>query len=199
LAVVGSAVVTLAGAESLCPGEPGVVLVTVTNVGSTVEAYDVVVLGDLAQFATVAPPEVRLLPGQQELATVTFVVSTEIPSGAVALGVKVQPQAGTAEAVVEERELQVMAVTELTVRAVPMVLRTRRRGEARVEVENTGNATVTAALSVTDPNEELSVALHPVELTVAPHAVATARLTLRSLAPRGASIGYTIGARTPDG
>ena len=194
-----SAVVTFAGANAVRPGEPSVVVVTVTNVGSTVEAYDVAVLGELAAFATVAPPTLRLLPGQQEAATVTLVVGSEIPAGPVPFGVKVHPHSAGGEAVVEERELQVLPVADITIRAVPMVLRTRRRGEARVEVENTGNTPVNVALAVTDPNEELSAALRPPELAVAPRAVGTAGLTLRSLAPRGASIGYTISAQTPDG
>ena len=188
-----------AGPETLRPGEPGVLEVSVTNVGTTVEGYDLVVLGELAPFATIAPAEVRLLPGQQETVTVVVVVTSELPAGPVAFGVKVQPRTAPEEAVVEERELQVAPVSELSLRAVPMVLRTRRRGEARVEVENTGNAPVTADLSVTDPNEELSASLRPAQLTVDPHSVATSRLNLRSLAPAGASIGYTIRARTPDG
>lgn len=188
-----------AGAETLRPGEPGVLVVTVTNVGATVEGYELVVLGELAPFATVAPASVRLLPGQQETVTVTVVVTTELPAGPVAFGVKVQPYTAPEEAVVEERELQVAPVAELGLRAVPMVLRTRRRGEARVELENTGNAPLTADLSVTDPNEELSASLRPEQVTVGPHSVGTANLTLRSLAPAGASIGYTIRARTQDG
>lgn len=195
--VVGAAAVVLAGVEEVRPDEPGVVLVTITNVGSTVEAYDLEVLGELRDVATVAPAQVRLLPGQQEVAAVTIVAGTGVPAGPVAFGLRVVPHSG--EAVVEERELQVAPVTRLSIRAVPMVLRARRRGEARVEVENTGNTPVTAELSAIDPNEELAAAFRPAQLTVAPHDVGTARVALRSLAPRGASIGYTIRARTPGG
>lgn len=61
---VGSAAVVLAGVEVVRSGEPGVVLVAITNSGNTVEADDPAVLGRLAAVASVAPAQVPLLPGQ---------------------------------------------------------------------------------------------------------------------------------------
>ena len=123
---MSAAVVSLAGADVVRPREPAVLEVTVSNVGSEVEAYDLTVLGPLAPFATVAPPEVRLLPGEQATALVTVGIGTEIVAGPVPFAVRVQPRSTDVQPVIEERELEVAAVAEFGIRPVPLLPPRRR-------------------------------------------------------------------------
>lgn len=199
LTAVTAAAVAVAGDAEVRPGEAATVTVTVTNVGPTVEAYQLIVLGPLAPFTTASPGEVRLLPGEQAVAALTVLIGTDIDAGPVPFAVKVEPRTTPGEAVVEELELQVAAAARFEVRPVPSVVRARRRGKVRLDVENTGNTPVTVALVAEDPNEELMAVVRPARLTVPPHTVGCADVRLRSLVRRGASISYKIGARTDDG
>ena len=71
------------------PGGQARVTVTVTNPGTVVEGYQLIVLGPLAPWAEVVPPEVSVYPQQETTAAVVISqpTGTGVPSGVQPFGV----------------------------------------------------------------------------------------------------------------
>ena len=71
------------------PGGQARVPVTVTNPGTVVEGYQLIVLGPLAPWAEVVPPEVSVYPQQETTAAVVISppTGTGVPSGVQPFGV----------------------------------------------------------------------------------------------------------------
>ncbi len=163
------------------PGAEASVRIKVQNTGQVVDELNVSVLGDPGQWASVAPPMVRLFPGMEEIVTVTFrpPKTAQTASGQVPFAVRVQSTQDPEGSSVEEGVLTVGAYAEATAELIPRNSRGSRHGTHELAVDNRGNAAMQASLSAADQDKLLDFKFSPATVTVSPGNAAFARLRVR--------------------
>lgn len=165
------ATATLTAAQlAVEPGAQTHCTVVVRNSGHLVDQFVVDVLGDAARWATVEPPVVNLMPGDQAEIKVTFKPprSAEAAAGQTPFGVRVRSREDPPGSVVEEGVVAIGAFSQVAVELVPRRSRGARKGVHEVAIDNTGNQPVTVELLVVDPDDMLRFKLDQSLLVVAP-------------------------------
>jgi hypothetical protein len=144
------------GAETACE-------VRVRNTGQVVDRVLLDVVGDAADWSTVEPPQLNLLPGTDGTARVLFHPprSSEVLAGDVDFAVRARSQEDPDGSVVEEGTVTVTPFTELIAELTPRTARGRRASKFRLVVSNLGNAPIAAEVSALDPDELLVFTLQP--------------------------------------
>jgi len=160
------------------PGSTAECVIFVRNNGHIVDQFAIDVLGDAARWATVEPPVVNLLPGDQADIAVRFAPprSAEAQAGPTAFGVRVRSREDPAGSVVEEGIVDVGAFTKVTVELVPRRSRGSRKGRHEIAIDNTGNQPTTVEVMAVDPDEALRFRVEQSVLTVQPGTAAFVRL-----------------------
>jgi hypothetical protein len=164
------------------PGAAATCRLTVRNTSDVVEAYQLDVAGDAADWSHVDPPTLRLYPGGEATASVVFEAprSAQVPAGEVPFAVRVVPSERPDDAVAPEGVVVVEPYVEATAEVVPRTSRGRRGARHEVAVDNRGNVPVTAVLSCADPDGRVTARARPDTLTVAPGQAAFATLAVRN-------------------
>lgn len=144
------------GAETACE-------VRVRNTGQVVDRVLLDVVGDAADWSTVEPPQLNLLPGTDGTARVLFHPprSSDVLAGDVDFAVRARSQEDPDGSVVEEGTVTVTPFTELVAELAPRTVHGRRVAKFRLVVSNLGNAPVAAEVSALDPDEQLEFTLRP--------------------------------------
>jgi hypothetical protein len=144
------------GAETACE-------VRVRNTGQVVDRVLLDVVGDAADWATVEPPQLNLLPGTDGTARVLFHPprTSEVLAGDVDFAVRARSQEDPDGSVVEEGTVTVTPFTDLVAELTPRTAHGRRAAKFRLVVSNLGNAPVAAEVSALDPDEHLEFTLRP--------------------------------------
>lgn len=152
------------------PGAKTDCTVVVRNSGHVVDQFVVDVLGDAARWATVEPPVVNLMPGDQAQVTITFKPprTAEATAGPTPFGVRVRSREDPPGSVVEEGVLDVGAFSQVAVELSPKRSRGARKGSHEIAIDNNGNQPVTVELLVIDPDDMLRFKLDQSLLVVAP-------------------------------
>lgn len=152
------------------PGAQTDCTVVVRNSGHLVDQFVVDVLGDTARWATVEPPVVNLMPGDQAEVRVTFKPprSADAPAGSTPFGVRVRSREDPPGSVVEEGVVEVGAFSQVAVELMPRRSRGARKGVHEVAIDNTGNQPVSVEVLVVDPDDMLRFRLDQSLLVVAP-------------------------------
>lgn len=166
------------GAE---PGAEARVRIKVQNTGQVVDEFSLQVLGDSAPWSTVAPPTMRLFPGQEEVATVTFRPprAAQVAAGPIPFAVRVQSREDPQGSVVEEGVFTLGSFAEASAELVPKNSRGSRSAVHEVAVDNRGNGQMQASLSAGDQDKLLNFSFNPTSLVVAPGTAGFARLRVR--------------------
>lgn len=152
------------------PGAQTECTILVRNSGRVVDQLVVDVLGDSARWATVEPPVVNLLPGDQAEVAVRFAPprSAEAPAGPTPFGVRVRSREDPTGSVVEEGVVEVGAFSQVVVELVPRRSRGSRKGRHEIAIDNTGNQPATVEILAVDPDEVLRFRLDQSVVTVEP-------------------------------
>jgi hypothetical protein len=154
------------------PGGEATTALTVRNDSDIVEAYELAVVGDAAEWSTITPTRVSLYPGTAETVTVRLTPprSPAVRAGEIPLGVRVLPVERPDSVVVPETTVLVEPFGQLAAQLTPR----RRRGwlgaRYRVTVVNQGNAPADVLLSTAQAGEDLKLAIAPTELPLEPGA-----------------------------
>jgi hypothetical protein len=166
---------------SVEPGNVATVRVKVQNTGQIVDEFVIDVLGDAAAWASSSPPMVRLFPGQEEVATISFrpARAADVRSGDVPFAVRVQPRQDPQGTTVEEGVVSVGAFIEAGAELIPRNSRGSRSGVHEVAVDNRGNASLQATLTATDQDKQLDFRFSPSSLAVGAGTAGFARLRVR--------------------
>lgn len=140
--------------------EPGAEVSTtlrVRNGGSVVDAFTFEVLGDGADWITVDPPDLRLLPDDEDQVQVRLAPprSSRVAAGEVPFGIKVDSTEDPQHSVVEEGTVVVGAFADVTAELVPHTSQGRRGASHELAVDNRGNDRVNAEVSAWDDDELL--------------------------------------------
>lgn len=143
-----------ARAVSVEPGETAAITVTLTNGGSRVEQFTLVVLGPAAAWSSVEPASVPVYPGARAECVVRFSPprSSAVLAGATPFAVRVSSEvhAGLFEQV--DGVVTVGAFRDLTMTMAPQRSRGRGRTTHRVRVRNAGNVVEPVRVEAADPD-----------------------------------------------
>lgn len=166
-----SAIATLSHTElTVDPGAQAAATIRVRNAGSTVDRFDVDVVGVTAGWARVDPPSLSLFPGVEGSATITFLPprASTPRAGVYPFGIRVRPAADAGGSTVEEGRVTVSPFTATVAEIAPQTSRGSRRGRHEVTVANRGNAPVEVLVSALDPDRRLLLAVAPPRAVVTP-------------------------------
>lgn len=168
-------------AVSVQPGAEASVRIKVQNSGQVVDEFAINVLGDPGAWAAATPAVLRLFPGQEDIATITFrpPKSAQTASGQLPFAVRVQSQQDPQGSYVEEGVIAVGAFAETTAELIPRNSRGSRSGIHEVAVDNRGNAAMQATLTAADQDKLLDFKFNPAVLAVPAGAAAFAKLRVR--------------------
>ncbi|MEU3502974.1 hydrolase [Streptomyces hundungensis] len=170
-------------ATTVAPGDSAVVRLRVRNTGDTVEEYRLSPVGDAAGWASVEPTVLRLYPGTEATAEVTFAPprTPDAVAGPSPFGIRVEPREHPNEADVVEGRLTISPFAELRAELVPRTVRGRRRARGRLAVDNLGNQPLTASFSTRDNGDSVTVEANPTAIQVDPGRAGFAEVQLTSV------------------
>lgn len=168
-------------ALQVAPGDEVTTTIRVRNAGSVVDEFTFEVVGDATAWTVVTPEVLRLLPGDEEEAIVTFRPprSADVRAGELPFGIKVNPKEDPAGSVVEEGTLTVAPLAEVTAELLPRTSQGRRKGRHELAVDNRGNDRLNADVLVYDDNELLEFEVKEPGLLVEPGQAQFTQLEVR--------------------
>ncbi|MEV6327699.1 peptidoglycan-binding protein [Streptomyces sp. NPDC051909] len=163
------------------PGTRTSARLRVRNTGDTVEEYRLSLVGKPSGWSRVEPDVLRLYPGSEGTAEISFAPprSPDVAAGPLPYGIRVEPRENAAARDVVEGRLTVTPFTEVRAELLPPALTGRFRGRARVAVDNLGNTPLTASLLVRDEGNRLTFDLRPNAVQIAPGRAAFGDLVVR--------------------
>ncbi|MFI6683096.1 hydrolase [Streptomyces sp. NPDC050485] len=168
-------------AVAVDPGGRATARLRVRNTGDTVEEYRLSVVGTPAGWARVEPDTLRLYPGSEGTAEISFAPprSPDALAGPAPYGIRVEPREHPELRDVLEGQVTVAPFTEVRAELLPPSLVGRFRGRAAVAVDNLGNTPLTASLTVRDEANRLTYEMAPNSVQVAPGRAAFAKVIIR--------------------
>jgi hypothetical protein len=151
-------------------GEEVVCEILVRNSGDVVDQFAVDVVGSAESWAAARPDTVNLLPGAEATIRVVFSPprSSDVLSGVVPFGVRVQSREDPHGSVVEEGDVEVTPFTSMAAEVVPPKGRGSRRAKYRLAVDNNGNHETPVEIVAIDPADELRITLDPMGIVTRP-------------------------------
>src|SRR5262245_28206432 len=181
---LGAMSATMTLAESQLAVEPGGSTTTelrLRNTGVVVDQFTVEVLGEVAAWATVQPPTVSLLPGQET--SLNLILSPPrsegLRAGAWPFAVRVTSSEDPERPVVHEALVEVAPFTETVAELMPRTSRGRFGATHSVAFDNRGNTAVRARLAASDEGDQLRFGLRPDTLVAAPGTAEFAQVRVR--------------------
>ncbi|GHB80825.1 hypothetical protein GCM10010331_80240 [Streptomyces xanthochromogenes] len=168
-------------AVAVDPGGRATARLRVRNTGDTVEEYRLSIVGAPAGWARIEPDTLRLYPGSEATAEISFAPprSPDALAGPAAYGIRVEPREHSELRDVLEGQVTVAPFTEVRAELLPPNLVGRFRGRAQVAVDNLGNTALTASLAVRDETNRLTFELTPNSVQIAPGRAAFAEVDIR--------------------
>lgn len=165
------------------PGGQATCLVRVENTGMVVDSVLLDILGDAAEWATIEPAEVNLLPGASASARISFRPprAATLAPGEVPFGLRAMSLEDPDGSRIEEGVVQVGEFTDLGLSLVPKSATGRRSARYRLIVENRGNRPESLTVEAADPDVKLAFRSRP---TVFSAPAGTATFVRLSAVPR---------------
>lgn len=163
------------------PGTEAAVEVKIRNTGILVDQVDLTVLGEPAEWATIDPPRLNLLPGQDGTARLTFAPprNFDVAAGDRPYAIRAASREDPDGSTVEEAVLEVAEFELVVAELVPRASRAPRAGRHELAVDNLSNHPLTLRLAASDPDEVLDFRLDATEFTAAPGTSTFVRLRAR--------------------
>ncbi|MEU1117224.1 MULTISPECIES: hydrolase [unclassified Streptomyces] len=163
------------------PGSSTTVQLRVRNTGDIVDEYRFEPVGDLAPWARVEPPLLRLYPGTTGAVEVTFAPprTPDAVAGPHPYAIRITPAEHRSAVVVAEGNVTVTPFTEVRAEMVPPTVKGWFRGRPQLAVDNLGNTQVTASLSGSDTGDRIAYDLQPGNVQIEPGRAAFVKATLR--------------------
>lgn len=165
-------IASLQGAESLSvePGRETTCQLNLSNTGTIVEQFTIMVLGDGAGWIRAEPPVVSMFPGAQQTVTLHFAPPRDHTTlaGELPFAIKVIPSNEPEESVTEEGVIAVGSFNDVGAELLPRNPTGRVAGRQRLAVDSRGNIPLPVELSALDASDALQFRFRPQRLTAAP-------------------------------
>jgi cytoskeletal protein RodZ len=176
-------IAALQGAENLTvePGRDTTCELTLSNTGSIVEQFSIMVLGDAVAWIRADPPVVSMFPGAQQTVTLHFAPPRDHTTlaGELPFAIKVIPSNEPEESVTEEGVIHVGSFNDLGAELLPRNPTGRVLGRQRLAVDSRGNMPLPVAMSALDASDALRFRFRPALLTAAPGAAHFVHIRIR--------------------
>jgi hypothetical protein len=166
---------------SVQPGQTTTTQLSLSNGGTIVEQFTIMVLGDAAEWTRSDPPVVSLFPGGQQTVTLRFSPPREYttPAGPVPFGVKIIPSNEPEESITEEGVVTVGTFTDVGAELVPRVATGRVSGHQKLAVDSRGNVPLLVSMAAVDSADALKFHFRPQKLTASPGEARYVRVRVR--------------------
>jgi hypothetical protein len=161
------------------PGTQASCSIRVENTGMVVDSMLLDLLGDAAEWASVEPAQMNLLPGASAQARILFSpprVATLEP-GDVPFGLRAMSMEDPNGSRIEEGVIRVGEFSDVGAELVPKSATGRRSAHYKLVVENRGNRPEDLAVDAVDPDVKLAFHTRPQLFTAAPGTATFIRLT----------------------
>jgi hypothetical protein len=152
------------------PGEASRAQLSVRNISSIVESYDLTVLGPAAPWVEIAPTALSLFPGDEGTAVVTFrpPQTSSVVAGEYMVGVRAMSHV-TRECTAADEILVTVSPFYLFATDISRTtFAVRTKAKSQVRIINQGNSTMTYRISAVDPEDYIKVVVPIKEVTLAP-------------------------------
>jgi hypothetical protein len=180
---------------SIAPGDTLTLPLTVHNLGDETASYTIVPAGLTASWTTIAPGNLTLFGGSQDVVDVTVAppALSSTTAGPTAIAIRIIPLGDSDDAVVAEATLVIEPFDDCRIVPLQPIQRTRHRATYEFMVENHGNTVASCRLHLIDPSERIDGDFDPPAVGVGPGSATLVRLKAR--ASRG---GFRRSTRTLD-
>ena len=170
-------------APTVEPGATATIGVTVHNGGHQVESYELRVVGEPADWATVEPPVLHVYPGEDQRAELVFAPprTSAVPAGVRPFGIRAAGTEQPDDVAVPEGRVEVLPFADVSIELTPRASHGRGRARHELAIDNRGNAPAPLAIAGDDPDEAVVVRVQPAELTVPSGEAAFVRVRVRSV------------------
>lgn len=172
------------------PGDPVALQVQIYNSRNIIDAYSVTLLGlDTADTGGAGvsvitePPSLSLFPETEGTLTVLFTLPLGFPAGTRTVGVATVSTTDAAVSVVEDIELAVAPVHELSMEVQPQSVTGGGRALFGITVENRGNVPAELTLRASDAERLLSFTFERPRLVAPPASTVRSRLAVAGRRP----------------
>ena len=176
-------VASLQGAENLSvePGRTASCQLSLSNTGTIVEQFAIMMLGDGADWIRSEPPVVSMFPGAQQTVTLHFAPPRDstIQAGEVPFAVKVIPSNEPDESVTEEGTISVGSFNDVGAELLPKHPTGRIGGRQRLAVDSRGNQPLPVTFTALDASDAMKFRFRPPALTAAPGGAHFIRIRIR--------------------
>jgi len=166
---------------SLAPGGSLTLPLTIHNLGDETESYTIVPAGLTASWTTIAPGNLTLFGGSQDMIEVT-IAPPALPSttsGPTSISIRVIPLGESDDAIVAEATLIIEPFDDCRIVALQPIQRARHRATYEFMVENHGNTVASCRLHLIDPSERIDGDFDPPGVGVGPGSATLVRLKAR--------------------
>lgn len=175
---------TLLGETSFVvdPGSEATCEVLVRNGSQVVDQYAIDVVGDTREWATVEPPIVNLMPGNEITVRVRFAPprTAEVRAGGYPFGVRIRSREYPDVSAVVEGHVEVTPFTAVDAELLPTKRRGSRKAKYQLAVENGGNTPVRVEVAGFDPDDDqVRIRLDRPFFSVPPATVALLRVLVK--------------------
>jgi hypothetical protein len=164
---------------TVIPGSEATCAVVVRNNGTIVDEAVLEVTGPAAQWTSVEPPKLPLMPGQESTALLRFRPprSSGVRASEIPFGVRARSSVGIPGATNERGgTVTVAPFTEIRALIVPATSEGFDGAEHAITVQNEGNISAEVNLSVADAQDVLAYALQPPKHVLEPGENGVSRL-----------------------
>jgi hypothetical protein len=163
------------------PGQTTTAKMLVRNTGQVVDQFTIDVVGACAEWTTVEPQVVNLLPGADVEVTITFAPARapHVAAGVVPFGLRVLSREDPPGSTVAEGTIDVAPFDDLQVELVPRQSRGRRRARHQVAIDNNGNQPATVEVSAQDEEEALDFKFDHRMASIEPGAAAFIKMSAK--------------------
>ena len=136
------------------PGQLATCDIKVRNTGQIVDEFTIDVVGVADEWATVEPPVLRLFPGAEDTAKITFKPPRlpSVPAGTHPFGVRVISKEDGPGSAVEEGVIDIGRFVDVGTELIPKTSRGRRKAVHDLAVDNRGNSRLEGEVNVVDPD-----------------------------------------------
>jgi hypothetical protein len=176
-------IAALQGAENLIvePGREVTCEISLSNTGTIVEQYSIMVLGDAAGWVRADPPVVSMFPGAQQTVTLHFAPPRDHTTlaGELPFAVKVIPSNEPEESVTEEGVVTVGSFNDVGAELLPRNPVGRIGGRQRLAIDSRGNSPLPIGITALDASDALRFKFRPQQLAAAPGAAHFVRVRIK--------------------